>query len=180
LTEPDDEHTQPVDLSRFRPNVGIVLARADGKVWLGRRADSTGPRNWQFPQGGVDEGEDLYHAALRELHEETGASSVALLGRTEDWIAYAFPPGYRRSKAAKGWLGQKQIWFALRFTGDDGEFNLATHDQIEFDSWRWADLGEALESVAEFKLETYSRVIEVFKPLIHAVDAAPSVGPWAA
>lgn len=169
MTEPDPARGEAIDLTRFRPNVGIILARADGKVWLGRRADSPGPRNWQFPQGGVDEGEALFEAALRELEEETGATSVTLLGRTEDWMAYAFPPGYQRSKAAKGWLGQKQIWFALGFTGDDAEFNLAAHDQIEFDSWRWADLGEALDCVAEFKRETYSRVIEMLGPLIRSV-----------
>ncbi len=158
--------TAPVDLSRFRPNVGIILARDDGRVWLGRRAQTPGPRNWQFPQGGVDEGEALDAAALRELREETGATSVTLLGRTDDWIAYSFPAGYRRSKAARGWIGQKQIWFAFRFTGDDSEFNLSAHDQIEFDLWRWAELDEALESVAEFKRQTYRHVIDTFRDVI--------------
>lgn len=157
---------ESLDLSRYRPNVGIVLARADGRVWLGRRADTPGPRNWQFPQGGVDDGEALEAAARRELHEETGASSVNLLGRTSDWIAYTFPAGYRRSKAARGWLGQKQIWFAYRFTGLDSEFDLAAHEQIEFDRWRWARPDEALDSVAPFKLETYRQVISTFRDLI--------------
>jgi putative (di)nucleoside polyphosphate hydrolase len=157
-----------LDLARFRPNVGIVLARADGRVWLGRRADTPGPRNWQFPQGGVDEGEALDTAARRELKEETGASSVRLLGRTQDWMAYSFPANYRRSKAAKGWLGQKQIWFAFRFLGSDSEFDLAAHDPVEFDAWRWAPIDEALAGVAEFKHETYSRVIDLFRDLIAA------------
>jgi putative (di)nucleoside polyphosphate hydrolase len=164
--EPHVEEAAPLDLTRFRPNVGIVLARHDGKVWLGRRADTPGPRNWQFPQGGVDEGESLETAARRELFEETGARSVSLLGRTEDWLAYRFPEGYRRSKAARGWLGQKQIWFAFRFTGDDGEFDLASHHQVEFDRWRWADLGEAIDSVADFKRDTYRHVIDRFKTVI--------------
>jgi putative (di)nucleoside polyphosphate hydrolase len=159
---------EPLDLARYRPNVGIILARPDGRVWLGRRADTPGPRNWQFPQGGVDEGEELEAAALRELQEETGARSVTLLGRTEDWIAYSFPAGYRRSKAARGWLGQKQIWFVFRFVGEDSEFDLGTHDQIEFDRWRWAELDEALNAVAEFKRATYRHIIETFRPLITA------------
>ena len=163
---PDAEETSSLDLTRFRPNVGILLARHDGKVWLGRRADTPGPRNWQFPQGGVDEGESLESAARRELHEETGARSVELLGRTEEWLAYQFPAGYRRSKAARGWLGQKQIWFAFRFTGDDGEFDLAGHHPVEFDRWRWADLDEAVDSVADFKRDTYRHVIEKFRTLI--------------
>lgn len=177
--DPSAGAEQTVDLSRFRPNVGIVLARADGRVWLGRRVDTRGPRNWQFPQGGVDAGEDLEAAARRELHEETGATSVALLGRTSDWIAYRFPEGYRRSKAARGWQGQKQIWFAFRFTGEDAEFNLAAHEQIEFDLWRWATPEEALEAVAEFKLETYSRVMMSFRSLI-AARAIPATAPDAA
>jgi putative (di)nucleoside polyphosphate hydrolase len=155
-----------LDLARFRPNVGIVLARADGRVWLGRRSDTPGPRNWQFPQGGVDDGEALDAAARRELKEETGADSVTLLGRTQDWMAYQFPANYRRSKAARGWLGQKQIWFAFRFVGEDSEFDLAAHEQVEFDAWRWAPIDEALGSVAEFKRETYQRVIAVFRDLI--------------
>ena len=154
------------DLAKFRPNVGIILVNAEGRVWLGRRADTPGPRNWQFPQGGVDEGEALFEAALRELKEETGASSVTLLGRTPDWLAYRFPENYRRSKAARGWIGQKQIWFALRFTGEDSEFNLGGHEQIEFDRWRWARLDEALDTVAEFKRETYRNVIEQLGPVI--------------
>ncbi len=159
-----------MDLSRFRPNVGIVLMHADGKVWLGRRAGTRGPTNWQFPQGGVDEGETLLDAALRELAEETGATSVSLMGRTDDWIAYVFPPHHARSKAAEGWLGQKQVWFALRFTGEDSEFKLDDHGQIEFEAWRWAAIDEALETVVDFKRETYRRVIEAFRPL---ADGAP-------
>jgi len=157
-----------VDLSRFRPNVGVVLMRADGKVWLGRRADTPGPFNWQFPQGGVDRGEALLDAAVRELREETGATSVSLLGRTDDWIAYVFPPNHARSKAAEGWRGQKQVWFAFRFTGQDSEIDLAAHDQIEFDAWRWAGIDEVLDTVVDFKRETYRRVIEAFGPLARA------------
>src|SRR5882757_7341471 len=111
------------DLSLYRPNVGVVLFDRDGRVWLGRRCKTEGPYSWQFPQGGVDDGEDLYAAALRELHEETGVTSVSLLGRTEDWIAYDFPRGWSGSKAQKGWKGQKQVWFAFRFDGKDSEID---------------------------------------------------------
>ncbi len=150
------------DLSLYRPNVGVVLFNGQGRVWLGRRSKTRGPYNWQFPQGGVDEGEDLYAAALRELHEETGVSTVTLLGRTEDWLTYDFPPGWNGSKAQKGWLGQKQVWFAFRFEGDEAEIDLDVHQPPEFDAWRWGRLEDAPARVVPFKRETYEHVAEAF------------------
>ncbi len=153
-----------MDLSKFRPNVGVVLIRADGSVWLGRRAGAPAPYNWQFPQGGIDAGETPLEAARRELREETGVTSFALLGRTKGWLAYAFPPGHKRGKSARGWTGQKQIWFAFRFTGRDSEIDLAGHEDVEFDAWRWSGIDEALETVIPFKREVYREVVKAFRP----------------
>ncbi len=149
-----------MDLSKHRPNVGVVLFHPDGRVWFGRRAGSGGPHNWQFPQGGVDEGEDLYTAARRELAEETGVTSTSLLGRTEDWLAYDFPP--ESTRRLKGWAGQKQIWFALRFEGDEGEIDLNAHQPAEFDAWRWGRLDEAPELIVPFKRKVYEQVVRAF------------------
>lgn len=159
--------TMEVDpqLSLYRPNVGVVLINRQGLVWLGRRAGVTGDHVWQFPQGGVDAGEDLYEAARRELAEETGVVSTQLLGRTADWIAYDFPPGFKGSKIAKGWKGQRQVWFALRFTGEDSEVDLLAHPPQEFDAWRWADIDEAPNAIVPFKREAYQTVVRAFRPL---------------
>ncbi|HEX3700518.1 MAG TPA: RNA pyrophosphohydrolase [Phenylobacterium sp.] len=157
-----------MDLAHYRPNVGVVLFHADGRVWLGRRAATPGPYNWQFPQGGVDAGEDLETAARRELAEETGARSVTLLARTDDWVAYDFPPEAKGSKAAQGWKGQKQVWFAFRFDGEDSEFDLAAHGEPEFEAWRWGHLAEAPDLVVPFKRLAYEAVVRAFAPFAAA------------
>ena len=171
-----DPSPDGAELALYRPNVGVVLFNREGQVWLGRRANAPGPFNWQFPQGGVDRGEELLAAARRELAEETGVVSTAWLGQTEDWITYDFPPGYRGAKIAKGWKGQKQVWFAMRFTGPDSEINLYAHHPVEFDDWRWADLDEAPALVIPFKRAAYEVVIEVFRPFATPAAGRSSVG----
>jgi 8-oxo-dGTP pyrophosphatase MutT (NUDIX family)/pimeloyl-ACP methyl ester carboxylesterase len=165
-----------IGAKRYRRNVGVVLFNREGKVWLGRRADTRGERIWQFPQGGVDKGEDLIEAARRELFEETGVRTVALIGRAPGWITYDFPPGFTGAKAMKGFAGQTQAWFAFRFEGEDGEIDLAAHHQIEFDAWRWADIETAPDLVAVFKHDAYRKVVAAFSPIVRgepmAQDAA--------
>lgn len=154
-----------MDLSAYRPNVGIVLFHPDGRVWYGRRAGVPGVQNWQFPQGGVDAGEDLLDAARRELKEETGVGSASVLDRTSDWIAYDFPPEMAGRKIAKGWRGQKQIWFAMRFEGEDSEIDLNQHHEVEFDAWRWGALADAPALIAPFKRAAYEQVVAAFANL---------------
>ena len=150
------------DLPAYRPNVGVVLFHPDGRVWLGRRAQTPPPHNWQFPQGGVDAGEDLETAARRELAEETGAVSATYLGRTDDWVVYDYPAGFTGSKRARGFKGQKQVWFAFRFDGDEAEFDLAAHHEPEFDAWRWGYLAETPDLIVPFKRAAYEALVTAF------------------
>lgn len=154
-----------IDGRRYRLNVGVVLFNADGEVFLGRRAKHRGDHAWQFPQGGVDPGEDLLAAARRELLEETGVRSAGLIACAPGWITYDFPEGFSGSKAMKGFAGQTQAWFAFRFEGPDAEVDLEAHDAVEFDAWRWAPLETTVDEVVPFKRKAYAEVIAAFAPI---------------
>src|SRR5256884_7900831 len=101
-----------IDSEGFRANVGIVLMRGQGDVFLGRR---TGGRGWQFPQGGVRTGEALEEAAYRELDEEIGLSSsdVDLVGGTSEWLRYRLAAPHVRRRPRPGVIRQKQRWVLL-------------------------------------------------------------------
>jgi putative (di)nucleoside polyphosphate hydrolase len=155
----------------YRPCVGMMLINSAGLVFIGRR--TSGPEHtddthaWQMPQGGIDAGEDTYKAALRELYEETNVRSVSLLAESNDWYAYDIP----REIVGQAWggkyRGQKQKWYALRFTGADSEIDIAqptggVHEP-EFVEWRWEKMERLPELIVPFKREVYEQVIEEFR-----------------
>nr|WP_249210098.1 RNA pyrophosphohydrolase [Bradyrhizobium manausense] len=155
----------------YRPNVGIALFNAVGHVLIGHRFKGDGPEiilpglDWQMPQGGVDEGEVLRDAAMRELWEETNVVSADYLGET-DWLTYEFPPydGPQTHRLAK-FRGQRQKWFALRFTGKDDEIDPLTPrngQPAEFDAWRWERLDRVADIVVPFRREVYRAVAREF------------------
>ena len=154
----------------YRPNVGIALFNAAGAVWIGRRFRGDGPEiilpglEWQMPQGGVDPGEDLRTAVRRELWEETGIRDADILGETE-WMTYEFPPFDDPSHRLAKFRGQRQKWFALRFTGRDDDIDpLTPHNgqPAEFDAWRWERLDRVPDLVVPFRREVYREVARQF------------------
>ena len=148
----------------YRPCVGLMLINAQGKVWVGRRVGVAEGKNWQMPQGGIDKGETPKQAALRELEEETGTRKAEIIGQSKDWMTYDLPEPLI-GKALKGkYRGQKQQWFALRFTGEEADINIDT-DHPEFDAWRWVATDELVDLVWEAKRGVYRQVVSEFAPL---------------
>lgn len=147
----------------YRLNAGIVVVNPQGQVLLCSRTDVT-HCNWQFPQGGINQGEQPQVAALRELYEETGITSVTLLSAIPTPLCYDFPPSIAAHHPNRG---QKQYWFLYAFTGNDAEINLNTNpNEIEFNNYRWADINEAPKNIVDFKKEVYNKVVEYFTPII--------------
>ena len=155
----------------YRPNVGIALFNAQGRVFVARRFKDDGPEiilpglEWQMPQGGVDPHEDPRPAAVRELYEETGVTSVTYLGETPDWMSYDFPPYDGPPHRLAVFRGQRQKWFAFRFTGDEREIVVTdwrNGQEPEFDAWRWEPLENVAALVVPFRREIYAAVAKAF------------------
>jgi putative (di)nucleoside polyphosphate hydrolase len=154
----------------YRPNVGIALFNAAGSVLIGRRFRDDGPEiilpglEWQMPQGGVDPGEDLREAVRRELWEETNVKDAEFLGET-DWLTYDFPPYDGPPHRFGEFRGQRQKWFALRFTGNEADIDPLTPrngQPAEFDAWRWERLDRVADLVVPFRREIYREVARQF------------------
>jgi len=147
-----------LDRDGFRPNVGIILLNQKSQVFWGKRIRT---HSWQFPQGGIDRGENPEQAMFRELHEELGLfpHHVQVLARTRDWLRYEVPDRYIRRDARGHYKGQKQIWFLLQLTGHDWDLNLRATDHPEFDAWRWNDYWVTLDVVVEFKRSVYEMAL---------------------
>ncbi len=147
----------------YRPCVGIMLFNQDGKVFVGKRIDQT-VEGWQMPQGGIDKGETPVEAVLRELQEEVGTDKAQIIGEMEDWITYDLPPHLVGVAFHGKYRGQRQKWFALRFTGSDTDIDLTAYEP-EFSTFQWVSLAALPGLIVPFKRETYKAVIAAFQNL---------------
>ena len=154
----------------YRLCAGVMLLNRAGLVFIGRRLG--GPEHtdathcWQMPQGGLDPDEDPYEGALRELYEETSVRSVTKLAESKDWYAYDLPAEVGKSAWRGRYRGQKQKWFALRFTGDDTEIDVRTpgggKHKPEFIEWRWEPMENLPQLIIPFKRQVYLQVVSEF------------------
>jgi putative (di)nucleoside polyphosphate hydrolase len=156
----------------YRPCVGIMLINRDGLVWIGRRrpkwAEDRSAHIWQMPQGGIAAGEGELAAALRELEEETGVHSVEVLAEAPRWLSYDLPEELLGVALKGRYRGQRQRWFAMRFTGDEDEVDITPRrgQKAEFDAWRWAAVDELSDLVVPFKRQIYREVVAEFAAIV--------------
>jgi putative (di)nucleoside polyphosphate hydrolase len=156
----------------YRPCVGAMVLNRDGRVFIGRRV--SGPEHvdaihvWQMPQGGIDPGEDPWPATLRELNEETNIRSVVRLAEIPGWLAYDLPPDVAGQAWGGRYRGQTQKWYALRFTGEESEIDIAQPaggHAPEFVEWRWEPMRNLPDLIIPFKRRVYEQVVEAFAHL---------------
>jgi putative (di)nucleoside polyphosphate hydrolase len=153
-----------IDPDGYRPNVGIILLKDDGRVFWARRVGRDG---WQFPQGGMRSDETPIEAMYRELEEETGlhAHHVQVLGATPGWLRYKLPQRFVRTRERPVCIGQKQVWFLLRLLCEESAFCLDGHEHPEFDLWRWVDFWYPAQHVVTFKRRVYEQALRHLAPI---------------
>jgi putative (di)nucleoside polyphosphate hydrolase len=150
------------DNQQYRRGVGVMLLNGQGKVFVGARVDNPDDA-WQMPQGGIDEGEDPWATALRELKEETGIAPYLIerLAECPERLRYELPEEWRPRFWGGKWVGQEQDWFLARFLGRDSDVNIAT-PQPEFREWQWVEPQRLPELIVPFKRALYRRLLDDF------------------
>jgi putative (di)nucleoside polyphosphate hydrolase len=145
----------------YRKGVGIMLLNEKKEIFVGKRVRNKSDA-WQMPQGGLDSGEDEQIAAFRELEEETGICDVELVLQSSTHFYYDLPYFLQKKFWGGKYLGQKQRWFLMRFTGDEKKINVKTAEP-EFSVHKWVDSKILLNSVVPFKKSLYENIINEFK-----------------
>lgn len=150
-----------MEATLYRPNAGIIIFNKKGKLLWCKRKTGDG---WQFPQGGIDEGETPEEAVLRETYEEVGLdmSKIRIIKENNKWVNYDVP----KEKVSKyfsfknrRFKGQTQKWFLAEFLGDDNDINLNLHNHIEFTEWTWSSYWHPIVAGVEFKRNAYREVL---------------------
>jgi putative (di)nucleoside polyphosphate hydrolase len=152
----------------YRPCVGVMLVNGAGQVFVGKRIDNREGDAWQMPQGGIDDGEEIRAAALRELQEETGVTEdkVALIAQSREELLYDLPDELIGKLWGGRFRGQRQMWLLGRFTGSDADIDLNAHKPPEFCEWKWVEPAELPDLIVPFKRRVYRAVLDEFRNLI--------------
>jgi putative (di)nucleoside polyphosphate hydrolase len=153
----------------YRLGAGVMLLNADGKVWVGRRIDNP-TDSWQMPQGGLDDGEEPWAGALREVEEETGipGNLIERIAHCTEPLRYDLPVALQGKLWGGRWKGQIQHWFLARFLGTDEDVRIDAAEQPEFQAWKWVEPQRLPDIIVPFKRDLYRRLLTDFEPWLHA------------
>lgn len=154
-----------IDDNGYRLNVGIVICNKDAQVFWARCYKKY---IWQFPQGGINNGETLEQAMYRELFEEVGLNKrdVLILSKTCNWLYYNLPTSFIRYENKPICIGQKQKWFLLKLICDEKYINMKKTCKPEFDNWRWVSFWYPIRKVISFKREVYRNFMKTFSNVL--------------
>lgn len=146
----------------YRPNVAGIFAKTDGTILICQRTDN--PATWQFPQGGVDQGESAITAFMREAQEEVGLTPDQYhILQTRGPYRYDYPPEVYASIAEKRgepFIGQEQTYFLCQLNNASTTPLL---DQHEFQAYQWIQPEQfPIRSLTPFKQDTYRAVLRDF------------------
>ncbi|MFT6107065.1 MAG: putative (di)nucleoside polyphosphate hydrolase [Rickettsiales bacterium] len=148
----------------YRSGVGIVAINSEKKIFVGKRIDNHSDA-WQMPQGGIDVGEDEDVAMFRELCEETSIKDVRIIAKSAGYFYYNLPYKLQKKFWGGKFLGQRQRWYLVEFTGSEESINIAT-EEPEFSAWKWVSKDELGDVIVSFKKDLYGQIIEEFKDFL--------------
>ena len=149
---------------KYRSCVGMMILNDTNKILVGRRLDHPSGF-WQMPQGGIDDYEKPEEAVWREMMEEIGTNNVKLIKSTNQWYKYEIPKETLKTLPwGEKYIGQKQKWFAFRFTGKEEDINVNTNNP-EFSEWKWILHNSLVDNIVPFKRKLYKNVLSEFENL---------------
>lgn len=154
-----------IDEKGFRQGVAMIIVDERNRVFWARRYQR---RGWQFPQGGLEDGENSLDAMFRELYEEVGlkASDVEILAESKDWLYYYLPKRLVRRDHKPLCIGQKQRWYLLRVNSRAIRFKFDRTEHQEFQAFRWVNYWYPLKQVIFFKKKVYKLALKEFEGLL--------------
>lgn len=150
----------------YRRNVAAFILNKKGEIFIALRHDLAKDKIWAFPQGGIDKNETPQEALKRELLEEIGTSNIEILEEYPEWLSYDFPSNVIGNPLKRKYKGQTQKWFAVRFLGKDSDIDLNTHNEKEFNEWKWISSSELAKINTGFKHDLYQKIAEYFHKYI--------------
>ena len=149
---------------KYRSCVGMMILNDTNKILVGRRLDHPSGC-WQMPQGGIDDHEKPEEAVWREMMEEIGTNNAKLIKSTNQWYKYEIPKETLKTLPwGEKYIGQKQKWFAFRFTGKEEDINVNTNNP-EFSEWKWILHNSLVDNIVPFKRKLYKNVLSEFENL---------------